>query len=104
MVKKIIVITTVLLIIAAGVYFIASAKNGQKNGLTFVKVTRGDILEKALAIGQIEPKKEVIVKSPIRGTILSRKVNEGDPIVPLTSYQAGTDLFTMADMTSTARS
>lgn len=215
MIKKIIIITTILLIIAGGVYFIASAKNGQKNRLTFVKVTRGDILEKALAIGQIEPKKEVIVKSkisgiarrvfvdigdlvqpgdplieispdptpleyaeakrnvelaqvdlelarseyerakelhakdilsqqdyepklknhkeaqlrlkiaeerlaliekgkakiadrnvesiiksPIRGTILSRKVNEGDPIVPLTSYQAGTELFTMADMKS----
>lgn len=39
-----------------------------------------------------------IIKSPFTGTVLSRMVEEGDPIVPLTSYQAGTDLMTMAKM------
>jgi HlyD family secretion protein len=42
---------------------------------------------------------ENVIKSSIRGTVLSRHVNVGDPVVPLTSYQAGTDLLTMADMT-----
>jgi HlyD family secretion protein len=41
-----------------------------------------------------------IIKSPVEGTILERRVNEGDPVVPLTSYQAGTDLLLMADMDS----
>jgi HlyD family secretion protein len=41
---------------------------------------------------------ENIIKSPINGTILELFVNEGDPVVPLTSYQAGTSLMTMADM------
>ncbi len=41
---------------------------------------------------------ENVIKSPISGTVLSRHVEEGDPIVPLTSYQAGTDLLTLAKM------
>ncbi|MCF7805005.1 MAG: efflux RND transporter periplasmic adaptor subunit [Candidatus Marinimicrobia bacterium] len=38
------------------------------------------------------------VKAPITGTILEKFVNVGDPVVPLTSYQAGTPIFTLADM------
>ncbi len=41
---------------------------------------------------------ESVIKSSINGTVLERKINVGDPVVPLTSYQAGTDLFTLADM------
>jgi len=44
-------------------------------------------------------KVESVVKSPITGTVLEKFVNEGDPVVPLTSYQQGTPLFTLADMT-----
>jgi HlyD family secretion protein len=43
---------------------------------------------------------DTIIKSPVEGTILERRVNEGDPVVPLTSYQAGTELLLMADMDS----
>ncbi len=39
-----------------------------------------------------------IIKSPISGTVLSRLVEEGDPVVPLTTYQAGTELMTLAKM------
>ncbi len=39
-----------------------------------------------------------IIRSPISGTVLSRLVEEGDPVVPLTSYQAGTDMMTLAKM------
>lgn len=41
---------------------------------------------------------ETIVKAPTSGYILEKLINVGDPIVPLTSYQEGTALFTMADM------
>lgn len=41
---------------------------------------------------------ESIIHSPIAGTILARNVNEGDPVVPLTSYQDGTELLTLASM------
>lgn len=39
-----------------------------------------------------------IIRAPIGGTVLSRFVEEGDPVVPLTSYQAGTELLTLANM------
>lgn len=41
---------------------------------------------------------ESIIRAPIAGTVLELLVNEGDPVVPLTSYQAGTALTTLADM------
>lgn len=43
---------------------------------------------------------DTVLKSPIDGTVLERRVNEGDPVVPLTSYQAGTELLILADMDS----
>ncbi len=39
-----------------------------------------------------------VIKSTITGTVLSRLVQVGDPVVPLTSYQAGTELMTLAAM------
>jgi HlyD family secretion protein len=42
--------------------------------------------------------KESIIRAPAAGTILTRAVNPGDPIVPLTSYQPGTEMATVADM------
>jgi len=41
---------------------------------------------------------EAIIRAPASGTVLSRAVNPGDPVVPLTSYQPGTELATVADM------
>jgi HlyD family secretion protein len=42
---------------------------------------------------------ESIVRATTAGIVLSRPVNPGDPVVPLTSYQAGTEMATIADMT-----
>jgi HlyD family secretion protein len=41
---------------------------------------------------------ESIIRAPAAGTILTRVVNPGDPVTPLTSYQPGTELATIADM------
>lgn len=41
---------------------------------------------------------ETIVTSPITGHILKRHIDVGDPVVPLTSYQPGTELITIANM------
>jgi HlyD family secretion protein len=41
---------------------------------------------------------ESIIRAPAAGTVLTRVVNPGDPIVPLTSYQPGTEMATVADM------
>jgi HlyD family secretion protein len=39
-----------------------------------------------------------IIRAPASGTILERLVDPGDPVVPLTTYQAGTALLALADM------
>jgi HlyD family secretion protein len=39
-----------------------------------------------------------VIKSTVNGTVLTRDVEEGDPVVPLTSYQAGTSMMTIAFM------
>ncbi len=41
---------------------------------------------------------ETTIRANASGTVLSRAVNAGDPIVPLTSYQPGTEMATIADM------
>ena len=41
---------------------------------------------------------ESIIRAPVTGTLLELSVHEGDPVVPLTSYQAGTALAVIADM------
>lgn len=41
---------------------------------------------------------ESVIRSPIDGYILDKMVDVGDPIVPLTSFQAGTPLMTIAEM------
>ena len=38
------------------------------------------------------------VKSPTTGMVLSQSVFQGDPVVPLTNFQPGTELCSLADM------
>ncbi|HMA61313.1 MAG TPA: efflux RND transporter periplasmic adaptor subunit [bacterium] len=58
---------------------------------------RLSLLEKGNA-GADNDKVESVVRAPISGTILEKFVDIGDPVVPLTSYQPGTPLFTLANM------
>ena len=41
---------------------------------------------------------ESIIRAPAAGIVLERLVDPGDPVVPLTSFQPGTSLATVADM------
>lgn len=41
-----------------------------------------------------------LINSPIGGIILSQSVFQGDPVVPLTNFQPGTELCSLADMGS----
>ena len=41
---------------------------------------------------------DAIIRSPVSGTVLSRAANIGDPVVPLTSYQPGTELMQIAGL------
>jgi HlyD family secretion protein len=41
---------------------------------------------------------ESVIKAPVSGTVLEKYVDPGDPVVPLTSYQAGTRLLSIANL------
>jgi HlyD family secretion protein len=83
MFKKILIVVLILTVIAVAVFFAAKARNiGEENGIRLVKVERGDIVEKALAIGRIEPEKEIAVKSKISGIVKNVFVEVGDLIKP----------------------
>ena len=55
------------------------------------------LIEEGRVSGRGE-KMETVVRSPAAGIMLERLVNPGDSVVPLTSYQEGTKLATIADM------
>ena len=50
---------------------------------------------KALIAGEVV---ETIIKSPVAGSILELRVDVGDSVVPLTSFQPGTELVYISDM------
>jgi HlyD family secretion protein len=90
MFKKIIIPLFVLLVIAAIIFLKAkNSANTKDNDIKLVKVQRGDIIEKALAIGRIEPEKEVAVKSKISGIVkkiyaeVADEVKAGEPLLEI---------------------
>jgi HlyD family secretion protein len=76
-----------LLVIVAMAYVVGRSNGDDNNIRAKVKVTRGDIVEKALAVGTIEPKNEVSVKSKISGVVKriyaepGTYVHTGDPLL-----------------------
>jgi len=67
--------------------------------LTRVALTKAQQDRELTRRGRLtEGGQESIIRAPAAGTVLSRAVNPGDPIVPLTSYQPGTEMATVADM------
>jgi HlyD family secretion protein len=91
MVKKIIFGGILLVVVAAVVMFFAKDGSAKKeDDLKTVAVTRGTIVDKALAVGKIEPKKEIEVKSKISGLIKKRYKEIGDQV------KVGEPLFDIA--------
>jgi HlyD family secretion protein len=81
MVKKIILILVIVIVIGGAAYLIANRNgNGSENGIKMIQVKRGDIIDKALAIGQIEPENEIAVKSKISGIVKTVLVEVGDKV------------------------
>ena len=68
-------------------YFWVQGREPADNGYTLVEVTRGEIIEKAVAVGQIEPRLEFHVKSKISGIVRRCFVEVGDAV------DAGDPLF-----------
>jgi HlyD family secretion protein len=68
--KKILYIVIPALLIAATVWFFGFREHKSDEGmLPKVKVQRGSIVDKALAVGTIEPENEISVKSKISGVV-----------------------------------
>src|SRR5581483_4269848 len=91
--RKLGIVLVALVLIAggsAGVY--AWARNGRKadDGLKEVSVTSGSIVEKAVAVGQIQPRQKFQVKSKISGIVRRALVQVGDTV------HAGDPLFEIA--------
>jgi HlyD family secretion protein len=87
--KKLLLIGIPILIVAGGVVFlkVKSSSKKEDQGPATVKVTRGTIVEKALAVGKIEPEHEISVKSKVSGIVehlyadVGDKVRKGKPLI-----------------------
>ena len=86
------IILVILILIAIGgasAFYFFKQQNGDEEELPHVVVERGDIIDKALAVGTIEPRVEVSVKSQFSG--VARKlfadvgdfVRAGDPLIEI---------------------
>ncbi|HLF14148.1 MAG TPA: efflux RND transporter periplasmic adaptor subunit [Bacteroidota bacterium] len=68
--KKIFIIALVIVVlVVTGLLVFGGSKDSAEGTLTKVKVKRGNIIEKALAVGTIEPENEISVKSKVSGVV-----------------------------------
>lgn len=68
--KKITLITIVLVaVVLTGFLFFGGSDDSSEGALPKVIITRGNIVEKALAVGTIEPENEISVKSKVSGVV-----------------------------------
>jgi len=79
-IKKILLGGFLVLLVAVALLFLLSPKSDKNGGLKFVAVKKGDISEKALAVGTIEPEKEIKVKSTISGIVEAVYFKAGDRV------------------------
>jgi len=81
MIKKIVIVAAVLVVVAVALIFgFSSSSSSNERGFTVHKVEKGNVLDKATAIGQIEPEREVVVKSQISGIVSKIHVEVGDKV------------------------
>src|SRR5712692_9691743 len=103
---KTLLLLFVLVAAAAGVYALARGKGDVETKL--VTVEKGSVTEKALAVGQIQPRQKFSVKSKISGIVkrclvyVGDRVKPGDPlfeIAPDPTPQELTDVDRQLDST-----
>lgn len=85
--KRWIWISGLIILLLVVLRVISSGSNKEENGRATVKVTRQNIVDKALAVGSIEPVNEIDVKSKISGVVgklysdVGDFVHAGDPLL-----------------------
>ena len=105
---KLLIFLVLLVAVAAGLY--AWASTGKKDGKSkLVEVSAGSITEKALAVGQIEPRQKFSIKSKISGVVrrcivqVGDHVNPGDPLFEIAPDPTPTDITEADNSVSSAR-
>ncbi|MEW6014125.1 MAG: efflux RND transporter periplasmic adaptor subunit [Candidatus Zixiibacteriota bacterium] len=89
MFKKVLLIASAVIILGAVLFFALSGSAKKDDGFKMVKVEKGSIVDKALAVGKIEPVKEIAVKSKISGIVkkiyvdIGNQVKVGDPLMDI---------------------
>jgi HlyD family secretion protein len=78
--KKKIIISLIILLALAAVFVLVSGRKKKTEELKYVPVKRGDIAERALAVGTLEPEQEIKVKSIISGIVSEVLFKVGDTI------------------------
>ena len=87
---KTLLLLVVLVAAAAGLYALTRGGKGGDGDTKIVTVEKGSITEKALAVGQIQPRQKFSVKSKISGIVKRCLVEVGDTV------KAGDPLFEIA--------
>ncbi|MFH1372874.1 MAG: efflux RND transporter periplasmic adaptor subunit [bacterium] len=90
MIKKVLAIISVVVVIGAVLFFAIDGAAKKEDGYKTVAVEKGSIIDKALAVGRIEPKREISIKSKISGIVGKAYVDIGDKV------RAGDPLFDIA--------
>src|SRR3989304_4055988 len=68
--KKVIIPTAVVVVLVlVGLFLFGGSNDSAENVLPRVKAAKGTIVDKALAIGTIEPENEISVKSKVTGVV-----------------------------------
>jgi HlyD family secretion protein len=86
--RKYIIIAVAVVLLATVAFILTKSQNsGDKDAPPSVNVQRGTIMEKALAVGTIEPENEISVKSRVSGAVrklfvdVGAYVHAGDPLL-----------------------
>jgi len=86
MIKKIMLAVSLVLVVGLVLFFAIDGSAKKDGDLKTIKVEKGSIIDKALAVGKIEPKNEIAVKSKISGIVktiyfeVGQEVKIGDPL------------------------
>jgi len=91
MIKKISITVVILAVVATAIFlFVSDGSASRDEGPRTVAVIKGEIIDKALAVGQIEPRKQIAVKSKVGGIVRRVFVDVGDHV------KVGDPLFDIA--------
>ena len=86
--KRWIIVGVIVLVLGGGAFIVGKSKaDGSAGGPPSVKVAKGTIIEKALAVGTIEPENQVSIKSRVSGVVkklfvdVGTYVHAGEPLL-----------------------